>query len=104
MSAGISLRQAPPKLCKETEQAGGKKQRIRKKIIQRHYTDRQRWIVKHCGAALSCRISVFTEKGKVKIRLIKPMQMLSELSQDEALVQVATEVEVKSIQIVDDTT
>ena len=52
--------------------------------------------------ALPCRISVFTEKGKVKIGLIKPMQMLSELSQDEALVQVANEVEEKSIQIVDD--
>jgi uncharacterized protein (DUF302 family) len=52
--------------------------------------------------ALPCRISVFTEKGKVKIGLIKPMQMLSELSQDEALVHVAKEVEEKSIQIVDD--
>lgn len=52
--------------------------------------------------ALPCRISVFTEKGKVKTGLIKPMQMLSELSQDEALVHVTKEVEEKSIQIVDD--
>jgi uncharacterized protein (DUF302 family) len=30
--------------------------------------------------ALPCRISVFTEQGKTKIGLIKPMQMLSALS------------------------
>jgi uncharacterized protein (DUF302 family) len=42
--------------------------------------------------ALPCRISVFTEKGKTKIGLIKPVQMLSALSQDAALVQVGKEV------------
>ena len=52
--------------------------------------------------ALPCRISVFTEGGKAKIGLIKPMQMLSALSQDEALVQVAKEVEEKTIQMVDE--
>ena len=52
--------------------------------------------------ALPCRISVFTEKGKVKVGLIKPMQMLSALSQDEALLQVAKEVEEKTIQMVDE--
>lgn len=52
--------------------------------------------------ALPCRISVFTEKGKTKIGLIKPVQMLSALSQDEALVQVAKEVEEKTIQMVDE--
>ena len=52
--------------------------------------------------ALPCRISVFTEKGKTKIGLIKPAQMLSTLSQDAALVQVAQEVEGKTIQMVDD--
>ena len=52
--------------------------------------------------ALPCRISVFTEKGKTKIGLIKPIQMLSALSQDAALVQVAKEVEEKTIQMVDD--
>ena len=51
--------------------------------------------------ALPCRISVFTEKGKTKIGLIKPVQMLSALSQDAALIQVAKEVEEKSIQMVD---
>ncbi len=52
--------------------------------------------------ALPCRISVFTEKGKTKIGLIKPVQMLSALSQDAALVQVAKEVEEQTIQMVDE--
>jgi uncharacterized protein (DUF302 family) len=52
--------------------------------------------------ALPCRISVFTEKGNTKIGLIKPVQMLSALSQDPALVQVAQEVEDKTIQMVDE--
>ena len=52
--------------------------------------------------ALPCRISVFTEKGKTKIGLIKPVQMLTALSQDAALVQVAKEVEEKTIQMVDE--
>ena len=43
--------------------------------------------------ALPCRISVFTDKGQTKIGLIKPVPMLSTLSQDAALVQVAQEVE-----------
>ncbi len=52
--------------------------------------------------ALPCRISVFTENGKTNIGLIKPVQMLSALSQDAALVQVANEVEEKIIQMVDE--
>lgn len=52
--------------------------------------------------ALPCRISVFTEKGKTKIGLIKPAQLLSALSQDPALVQVAREVEDKTIEMVDE--
>ena len=52
--------------------------------------------------ALPCRISVFTEKGRTKIGLIKPVQMLAALSQDAALVQVANEVEAKTIQMVDE--
>jgi uncharacterized protein (DUF302 family) len=51
---------------------------------------------------LPCRISVFTERGKTKIGLIKPVQMLSALSQDATLVQVAKEVEEKTIQMVDE--
>jgi uncharacterized protein (DUF302 family) len=52
--------------------------------------------------ALPCRISVFTEKGKTQIGLIKPKQMLSALSQDAALVQVAKEVEEQTIKMVDE--
>ena len=52
--------------------------------------------------ALPCRISVFTQKGKTKIGLIKPAQMLSALSSDPALVQVAKQVEEKTIQMVDE--
>lgn len=52
--------------------------------------------------ALPCRISVFTEQGKTKIGLIKPMQMLSALSQDAALIDVAREVEKLTIQMVDE--
>lgn len=52
--------------------------------------------------ALPCRISVFTDKGQTKIGLIKPIPMLSMLSQDAALVQVAQEVEEKTIQLVDE--
>ncbi|MDD5277393.1 MAG: DUF302 domain-containing protein [Methylovulum sp.] len=52
--------------------------------------------------ALPCRISVFTEQGKTKLGLIKPLPMLASLSQDPALIQVATEVEEKIIQMVDE--
>lgn len=52
--------------------------------------------------ALPCRISVFTEHGKTKIGLIKPVQMLSALSQDATLAQVAKEVEEKTIKMVDE--
>jgi uncharacterized protein (DUF302 family) len=52
--------------------------------------------------ALPCRISVFTEKGNVKIGLIRPMQMLLTLSQDEAIAQAAKEVEEKTILMVDE--
>ena len=52
--------------------------------------------------ALPCRISVFTDKGRTKIGLIKPAQMLSALSQEAALVQVSEEVETKTIQMVDE--
>ncbi len=52
--------------------------------------------------ALPCRISVFTDKGKTKIGLIKSVQMLSALSKEAALVEVAKEVETKTIQMVDE--
>ena len=53
--------------------------------------------------ALPCRISVFTEQGNTQIGLIKPVQMLSALSQDTALIQIASEVERQLIQMVDET-
>lgn len=52
--------------------------------------------------ALPCRISVFTEQGKTKIGLIKPAQMLSALSQDPVLAEVAKEVEEKTILMVNE--
>jgi len=52
--------------------------------------------------ALPCRISVFTDKGKTKIGLIKPLPMLSALSQDAALVQIAKEVEEATEKMVDE--
>lgn len=51
--------------------------------------------------ALPCRISVYTEKGETKIGLIKPAQMLSALSDDSTLLEVADEVEAKTIQMID---
>ena len=51
--------------------------------------------------ALPCRISVFTEKNKTKIGLIKPEEMLSALSKDESLVETAKQVEEKTKQMVD---
>jgi uncharacterized protein (DUF302 family) len=52
--------------------------------------------------ALPCRISVFTEKGKTKIGLIKPVQMLAALSQEPALLKVSEEVETQVIKMVDE--
>ncbi len=50
--------------------------------------------------ALPCRISVFTEKGSTKIGLIKPAQMLSALSNDPALMEIANDVEEKTIKMI----
>jgi uncharacterized protein (DUF302 family) len=52
--------------------------------------------------ALPCRISVFTEKGTTKIGLITPGQMLSALSKDPDLNQIAKDVEEKTIQMVEE--
>jgi len=56
----------------------------------------------YLNMALPCRISVFTDKGKTKIGLIKPVAMLDALSQDAGLVEVAREVEEKTIAMVDE--
>jgi uncharacterized protein (DUF302 family) len=52
--------------------------------------------------ALPCRISVFTDKGKTHLGLIKPVKMLSALSKDEILMETAAEVEEKTIRMIDD--
>ena len=52
--------------------------------------------------ALPCRISVFTEKGATKIGLIKPAQMLAALSDNEQLTEVASDVENKTMMMVDE--
>ena len=52
--------------------------------------------------ALPCRISVFTEHGRTRIGMIRPVEMLASLSQDATLLQVAKEVEEKTIRMVDE--
>lgn len=52
--------------------------------------------------ALPCRISVYTEQGKTRIGLIRPIPMLAALSQDASLIQVAQEVEAKVRKMVDE--
>lgn len=52
--------------------------------------------------ALPCRISVFTENGATKIGLIRPAQMLSALSDNAQLSEVASDVENKTILMVDE--
>lgn len=52
--------------------------------------------------ALPCRISVWTEDGETKIGMIKPVKMLSDLSSDARLVEVATEVEQATKTMIDE--
>lgn len=52
--------------------------------------------------ALPCRISVYTEHGKTKLGMITPVKMLSTLSQDGSIAQIAKEVEDKTILMVDE--
>jgi len=52
--------------------------------------------------ALPCRISVYTEQGRTKLGLIKPVAMLSSLSQDPALSGVAKEVEDKTLLMINE--
>ena len=53
--------------------------------------------------ALPCRVSVYTDKGKTKIGMIKPTALLAFLSQSESLKKVAEDVEEKINQMIDDT-
>ena len=52
--------------------------------------------------ALPCRISVYTENGKTKIGMIKPGEMLSALSKEPALNQIAKEVEEKTTAMINE--
>ena len=52
--------------------------------------------------ALPCRVSVYTEKGKTKIGFIEPVQMLSALSRDAALIKTAKEVEEAIVRMVEE--
>lgn len=52
--------------------------------------------------ALPCRISVYTEQGKTRIGMVRPVPMLAALSQDATLVEVAQQVEAKTRQMVDE--
>jgi uncharacterized protein (DUF302 family) len=52
--------------------------------------------------ALPCRISVYTEKGKTKIGMIEPAQMLAMLSKDTTLAAVAKEVEAAMSKMIDE--
>lgn len=52
--------------------------------------------------ALPCRISVYTERGKTHIGMIRPVPMLAALSDDPALAQIAREVEAATKQMIDE--
>lgn len=52
--------------------------------------------------ALPCRISVYTDDGKIFIGMIKPRAILASLSQDPALATVAQEVEQQTMQMIDE--
>jgi len=51
--------------------------------------------------ALPCRISVYTERGRTRIGLIPPSDLLEGLSEDPALLPIAHEVEAALIKMVD---
>ncbi|SFR62587.1 DUF302 domain-containing protein [Thiomicrospira sp. ALE5] len=55
----------------------------------------------HLNMALPCRISVFTEQGQVKIGMIEPIQVLNMLSDDPAIKAVATDVQTKLSQAIE---
>lgn len=52
--------------------------------------------------ALPCRISVYTERGKTHIGMIRPVPTLAALSDDPALVAVACEVEAATVKMIDE--
>jgi uncharacterized protein (DUF302 family) len=50
--------------------------------------------------ALPCRISVYTQDGTTRIGMIRPEAMLSALSSDPELAEVAREVEASTMAII----
>jgi uncharacterized protein (DUF302 family) len=50
--------------------------------------------------ALPCRISIYTEADRTRIGMIRPAGMLSSLSSDPALMDVAREVEASTMAII----
>jgi len=52
--------------------------------------------------ALPCRISVYSEKGKTMIGMIKPEPMLEMLSKDPKLGMIAKEVQADMIKMIDE--
>lgn len=52
--------------------------------------------------ALPCRVSVFTDNGEVKVGMVQPEKMITDLSDNEIIRQVATEVDASMRQIIDE--
>lgn len=52
--------------------------------------------------ALPCRISVYTEGGATRIGMLRPVMMLSALSDDPEIAQVAEQVEAKMMLMVEE--
>ena len=52
--------------------------------------------------ALPCRVSVYSEKGKTKIGMIRPAAMLKALSDSPKLAQIAKEVEDAIVQMINE--
>jgi len=52
--------------------------------------------------ALPCRISVYTEAGLTKIGMFRPTALLSALSTDASLMEVAREVEDKTVLMIEE--
>jgi uncharacterized protein (DUF302 family) len=53
------------------------------------------------NVALPCRVSVYEQQGATKIAMVKPMTMLTALSDSDVLKAVAEEVEATLIDIID---
>jgi uncharacterized protein (DUF302 family) len=52
--------------------------------------------------ALPCRVSVYTERGRTQIGMVRPARMLAALSDDPPLGTVAREVEESLAQAIDE--